>query len=108
MADPSHKIQDYLITASEIGITWDDNHQSFYALEPIRRACPCAKCSGEGFGPNRVEGNPGTYTESSFQLSQYEQVGHYGIRLMWKDGHNTGIHNLKELRASCSCEKCKS
>ena len=107
MGEPSHKMEDYLITATELGVTWSDDHQSFYSLEEMRKGCPCAKCSGEGFGPNQVQGNPGPYTEESFQLRQIDPVGHYGIRLTWGDHHNTGIHNLKKLRGACECPECK-
>ena len=107
MNEPSHKLQDFLITNTELAISWGDGHQSFYLLEDLRKACPCAKCSGEGFGPNRVEGNPGPYSGASFQLLELDPVGHYGVRITWGDRHNTGIHNLKKLRASCSCDECR-
>ena len=28
-------------------VVWSDGHESYYPLEELRRACPCAGCSGE-------------------------------------------------------------
>jgi ATP-binding protein involved in chromosome partitioning len=35
-----------------------------------------------------------------------ESIGRYGIRIVWSDGHNTGIMTFRDLRALCSCEEC--
>ena len=31
----------------ELAISWNDGTESFFKLEMLRRACPCAGCGGE-------------------------------------------------------------
>ncbi len=57
-------------------VVWDDGHESYYPLEALRRACPCAGCSGEPdlFGRMSV-GPPPRYSIASFQISSVERIG---------------------------------
>ena len=35
-----------------------------------------------------------------------EMVGRYAIRILWSDGHNTGIYSYELLRSLCPCAEC--
>jgi DUF971 family protein len=35
-------------------------------------------------------------------------VGHYAYRIVWNDGHDSGIYTLESLRALCQCQECIS
>jgi ATP-binding protein involved in chromosome partitioning len=37
---------------------------------------------------------------------QIELVGQYAIRIVWSDGHETGIYNFRRLRKDCRCPEC--
>lgn len=84
----------------ELAIAWNDGTESFLKLEMLRRACPCAACSGE---PD-VLGNVSscdrriTYIDKGFQLLGFDLVGGYALQPRWADGHNSGIYSFTYLR----------
>jgi DUF971 family protein len=97
----------YQILGSLLVVVWDDGHESYYPLEDLRRACPCATCSGEpdlfgrmAFGPKPQ------YSLKSFQLDSVERVGNYALQPNWSDGHTYGLWPHDKLRAFCRCEEC--
>jgi DUF971 family protein len=34
-------------------------------------------------------------------------VGRYAYKIVWSDGHDSGIFTLEHLRALCSCAECQ-
>jgi DUF971 family protein len=88
-------------------VVWDDEHESYYPLEELRRACPCAACSGEPdlFGRMAMGAKP-SYRPESFQLRGIDSIGNYAIQPNWADGHSYGIWTFEHLRAKCSCDEC--
>ena len=93
------------INPTEIQITWDNEHQSFYKLELLRDICPCAGCSGETVllreykSPPKNRDAPGHY-----ELKNILPVGSYAAQIEWGDGHNTGIYTWEYLLENCPCE----
>lgn len=80
-------------------IEWADGHTGTYPHEILRGFCPCAHCQGHD-GPIRfVDGGDLT-------LDDVQQVGNYAVRLVWADGHQTGIYSFRYLRALCACSSC--
>ena len=90
-------------------VVWDDGHESYYPLEELRRACPCAACSGEPdlFG-RMYAGPPPNYSPRSFQLQSVTPIGNYALQPNWMDGHNYGIWTFERLRAVCPCNVCRN
>lgn len=80
-------------------IDWADGHRGTYPHEVLRGYCPCAHCQGHE-GPIRyVDGG-------DLELVNLEQVGNYAVRLVWGDGHQTGIYSYRFLRELCTCSSC--
>ena len=50
MSDVFHRATDWEIVSPTrvLRVTWDDGKVSEYPWEPLRRACMCAYCHGEG------------------------------------------------------------
>ncbi len=93
----------------ELAILWEDGHESYYKLETLRRACPCAQCGGERDVLGNVYRGPQQHlTPASFQLRSLEAVGGYAIRPTWGDGHGTGLYTFDALRRLCPCEACEA
>ena len=90
-------------------VVWDDGHESYYPLEELRRACPCAGCSGEPdlFG-RMYAGPPPNYSPRSFQLHSVIPIGNYALQPNWLDGHNYGMWTFERLRAVCPCDVCRN
>jgi DUF971 family protein len=87
-------------------IDWTDGHHSVYTWKHLREHCPCAACREERQKP-----------PDPFRLVQpadlvplrgvaMPKVGRYGYRIVWSDGHETGIYTLEHLRALCQCPDC--
>jgi DUF971 family protein len=82
----------------ELAIVWNDGTESYFKLEFLRRACPCAACGGEPDVLGKVLCPHVNYTEKSFQLSGFDLVGGYALQPRWADGHSSGIYSFTYLR----------
>ncbi|HVT43478.1 MAG TPA: DUF971 domain-containing protein [Thermoanaerobaculia bacterium] len=95
------------VIGDQLAVVWDDGHESYYGAEELRRACPCAGCSGEPDLFGRVSGGgPQQYSPRSFELTSVEQIGNYALQPNWADGHAWGLWTYERLRAFCRCELC--
>jgi len=81
--------------AANTEITWADGQHCVYPNKLLRSFCPCASCQGHHGAIKRVEGG-------NSDLRQVEPVGNYALRLVWADGHDTGIYTFRQLRELCS------
>jgi DUF971 family protein len=94
---------------SRLRITWMDGHESVYPLALLRRSCPCAGCRGDREDQKR---NPLHVMQPAANAAEMaiaekaELVGHYALRIKWKDGHDSGIYDYGLLRRLCPCERC--
>ncbi len=107
--DPEH----IAISKSKgITIDWKDGHASAFGLQYLRDHCPCATCTGAHGTPPAVPGASGN-SASPFQMYKptlrmmsVEPVGNYAIRIVWSDGHSTGIYSYEHFRRICPCHEC--
>src|SRR5262245_15066532 len=84
---------------AELAIRWDDGTESYFPLETLRRACPCAGCQGERDVLGQLHKGPErTLTSASFRLKHLAPVGGYALQPLWADGHNTGLFTFEYLR----------
>ncbi len=87
------------IIGTELAIAWDDQSESYIALEKLRRACPCAYCAGETDVLGNVARGPKISLQpSAFDLRSFDLVGAYAIRPVWGDGHSSGIYSYELLK----------
>lgn len=110
-ADPEH----IAISRSRgIKIDWKDGHHSEYGVEYLRAGCPCAACAGTHGTPTYREQqaaepkNPFQLYKPKLKMEQIEEVGNYALRIIWSDGHNTGIYSYDHLRRICPCTECRA
>lgn len=87
----------------ELGIVWADGHESIYDGHTLRCACACALCVDEGTGRKILRDE--TVPKDVHALA-VRPVGHYGLGILWSDGHQTGIYRLERLRDLCPCAGC--
>ena len=83
---------------SQLAIAWSDGTESFFSFEELRRACPCAACGGEPDILGNVDRPEVVYTERSFELVRWSQVGGYALQPLWGDGHGSGIYSFSLLQ----------
>ncbi|MGH7815189.1 MAG: gamma-butyrobetaine hydroxylase-like domain-containing protein [Candidatus Binataceae bacterium] len=79
-----------------VGVQWIDGHDSIYALEHLRRGCPCEACGGA------IEGE---IPPAAQRLSQFSRLGETGVFIAWADGHET-LYTTRQLRDLCRCARC--
>jgi DUF971 family protein len=88
-----------VLAEQRLRIVWKDGRQSDYALDSLRRQCPCATCRTErqnaGNNPLKIL----KFNPSGLRVVSAQLVGHYAIRFTWSDGHDTGIFDFRLLRA---------
>ncbi|NUN97845.1 MAG: DUF971 domain-containing protein [Candidatus Omnitrophica bacterium] len=93
-----------------MGIVWEDGSEGVVTFTALRLACPCATC--EDMRKEAVKSKP---IDDRFQLRltppgapsadpilvRADWVGNYAVRLVWEDGHDTGIYKFDLLRELC-------
>ena len=87
----------------EIRFEWEDGHTTVYAARDLRLRCRCASCVEEMTGRKLLD--PASVAPDVVARGM-TLIGQYAINIQWSDGHNTGIHNFRELREGCSCPEC--
>ena len=87
-------------------IEWNDGHVSTYTWAHLRANCPCAGCREERSRPP----DPFRILKSNelvpLAAVNMPRVGRYAYKIVWSDGHDTGIYTLEHLRALCQCPQC--
>ena len=103
--DPEH----IAISKSKgITIDWKDGHSSRYTLDYLREQCPCATCTGaHGTPTTKPSSSPFQMYKPVLKMVDVESVGNYAIRMVWSDGHSTGIYSFDHFRKICPCAECR-
>src|SRR5437764_15198977 len=89
---------------NELAIHWNDGTESYFDLQFLRRACPCAACGGEPDVLGNIARPHPTYSKESVALVGFSIVGGYAVQPRWRDGHGTGIHSVHYLGRVAAAE----
>jgi DUF971 family protein len=85
-----------------LSIQWEGGTSSFYPIAYLRKMSPSAdaKALREELSRNPLTVLPGSGGKSKGPLraTNIEFVGNYAIRIVFSDGHETGIYSWKYLR----------
>ncbi len=82
-------------------IEWQDGRTSDFGLQFLRDKCPCATCTGAHGTPPAAEtkaGEPFHMFQPVLKITSVEPVGNYAMKIVWNDGHDTGIYTWEYLR----------
>jgi len=82
----------------ELVIGWGDGAAGRVSWKKLRDACPCAACKedrGKPADPFRIL-KPGEIVPLA--PVTMPRVGRYAYKVVWSDGHDTGIYTLQLLR----------
>lgn len=89
-------------------LKFSDGTEADLSSQQLRDNCPCASCQGEQVLLHEyVPLNKTTVSAAGYQLDKAEPVGYYAIKLIWKDGHDTGIYSWDHLRNIINRTKLK-
>ncbi len=86
------RMEDYLV------VRWTDSHLSRLSYKLLRQKCPCARCQAMREGKNHFHILPSDTFFQNLNLVDIQPVGNYAVRLLWNDGHRTGIYPFAFLR----------
>lgn len=81
-----------------IGFTWSDGQAATLSPRQLRVRCPCAACVSETTGRRLFDP---ALVPSDLALADMQPVGRYAYRILFGDGHDTGIYTLEHLRELC-------
>ncbi len=86
------------IKRSDFGIrfVWSDGIEAVLQPRPFRLACPCAHCISELTGEAMLK--PSSVGDD-IQIKDMQPVGNYAYKVLFSDGHDSGLYPL-ELLAS--------
>ena len=76
----------------QIVIAFDDGNQFELSFEFLRVNSPSAEVKGHGPGQEVLQTG-----KEHVQVTAIEPVGHYAVRLVFDDGHDTGLYTWKYL-----------
>jgi len=76
----------------QIVIAYDDGSRFELSFEYLRVNSPSAEVKGHGPGQEVLQTG-----KENVQVTAIEPIGHYAVRLVFDDGHNTGLYSWSYL-----------
>lgn len=76
----------------QIVIAFDDGNRFELSFEFLRVNSPSAEVKGHGPGQEVLQTG-----KEDVQITAIEPIGHYAVRLVFDDGHDTGLYTWKYL-----------
>jgi len=75
-----------------LSVRFEDGNTFELPYEYLRVYSPSAEVQGHGPGQEVLQ-----FAKENVQISGVEPVGHYAVRLVFDDGHDTGLYTWKYL-----------
>ncbi len=83
-------------------VQWNDGAMSFYPIAYLRRMSPSAEARmlREEMAKNPLTVLPvsSTAPDAALTATGAEMIGNYAVRIVFSDGHDTGIYSWEYLR----------
>lgn len=76
----------------QLSVTFSDDRQFDLSFEYLRVESPSAEVKGHGPGQERLQKG-----KEDVRILSVEPVGHYAVRLIFDDGHDSGLYTWKYL-----------
>lgn len=82
-------------------IEWSDGQTGRLTWKQLREACPCAGCRDEREKPADPFRILKPQEVVPLAPVSMPRVGRYAYKIVWSDGHDTGIFTVEHLRQLC-------
>lgn len=89
--------------AGFLEIAWPDHPTWQYPFRYLRENCECALCVHEITGERLLD--PATIPDD-IHIASMKLTGKYAVKIVWSDGHDTGLFTWERLRNLCKCSNC--
>ena len=86
------------LIGNELALAWPDGREDFLPASFLRTNSPSAENQGEPDLFGRISGGAPPKNPSSVSLKGFDYVGNYAARLVFSDGHDSGIFSWEYLR----------
>jgi DUF971 family protein len=86
------------VIGDTLSMLWDDGNECFLDASFLRSHSPSAENQGETDIFGKVSGGTTTTEFSNVKILKVSSVGNYAIRILFSDGHSTGIYSWDYLR----------
>ena len=93
-----HQPTNIQLIGTELAIVWSDGTESYYQPESLRSASPSAQNIGERDILGNQYGGDGPTEFPGVTVVGWEIVGNYALRIVFSDGHNSGLYSYDYLR----------
>ena len=81
-----------------LAIQWEDNQESIIDAKTLRQNSPSADNQGETDLFGNLSKIKQAINPEDVRIIKFEKIGNYAIRLIFSDGHSTGIYNWSLLQ----------
>jgi DUF971 family protein len=85
-----------------LAVSFDDGSRFVLPAEYLRVESPSAEVQGHGPGQRRVVGG-----KAAVAITAVEPVGNYAVRLVFDDGHDTGLYSWSYLHELGTAHQAK-
>ena len=86
------------IVGTFLAIQWDGNQESIIDAKTLRNNSPSAENKGETDLFGNISKIKKGMNMDNLQILKFEKIGNYAIRIIFSDGHSTGIYNWDLLQ----------
>lgn len=97
---PIHPVHFDLKRDEALTVRWSDDRVSVYPIALLRRLSPSADAQQmrEQIASNPLTVLSASSSEAPLRAERIEPVGRYAVRLVFSDGHHTGLYTWPYLR----------
>ena len=86
------------IIGAFLAIQWDNNQESIIEAKKLREHSPSAENKGESDLFGNLSKVKKRISPEDLQILKFERVGNYAVRIIFNDGHSTGIYDWNLLQ----------
>lgn len=79
-----------------IEMTWPDGRVVHFPNKLLRASCACAGCVDEMSGRRTLDVHA---IPDDIAVASMTPVGNYALKIVWSDGHDTGLFTWERLAA---------
>lgn len=80
-------------------IVWSDGSAYRLPFKLVRAECPCAQCIHEITGERIIKSE---WIPDDVHPTEMGYSGNYALRIVWSDGHSSGIFTWERLHGICA------
>jgi DUF971 family protein len=86
------------LIGNTLALQWSAGSESFITAPLLRTHSPSAENKGETDIFGNVSGGEAKKDYSGVQIAKISHIGNYAIRILFSDGHSTGIFSWEYLQ----------